>query len=86
MSSGSVCVFQVDFASFQVVSSGFEWWVDSFGFVFLSLFELVLVVSSCFWSFWIVLVCFGCDELFKLFHVVFGSLSVSKFFVVVSLA
>ena len=75
-----VCVFQVVFASFQVVSSGFKWWVDSFGFGFLSLFEIVLVVSSCFWLFWFVLVCFGCDELFKLFHVVFGSFSVQSFF------
>ena len=71
---------------FLVVYGGLRWLVDSFWFGFLSLFELVLVVSICFWLFWIVLVCFGCDELFKLFNVVFASLSVSNNFLVVSLA
>ena len=34
--------------SFQVVSRGFEWWVDAFGFGCVSLFETVCIVINCF--------------------------------------
>ena len=42
------CALLVVIGSFQVVSRGVKWWVDSFGFGCLTLFKPVLAVISCF--------------------------------------